>query len=159
MDNIPIAFIGNLVNRISLAGTYNEFKSVSVSVSAINRLLDMAADKFLLGSVCTRDSMRILPINIFHKLMILAIRKKSIKALGLLVETWPFETLRLSDFAPPLFDSTALYDTEVEYDSWRRGIEFTQVFSTVFLENLTRLNNLRHLNLSGYPTGKSRQEI
>jgi hypothetical protein len=120
-------------------------------------LLDLCASKIVQDAATTKQALQTVPTDLCYSLMKAAVALSRDRSIEVLVAHWPFRTLSLKKFAPPLIDDVSLLN-ERDYiaSRMRMGVKHTTCLAHTYVECLKKRSatKLRHLDLSGYPAGR-----
>ena len=142
----------------SYKGAVYPLSAESTQVGQIKSLLDLCCSHIIQDSSTTRSVLNVAPTDLCFSLMKAALWRANDRAIEVLISKWPYPILSLKKFAPTLFGSTAtLYNGVALSQRTRLGMKWTTCLVHTFVECLKRRDptNLRFLDLTGYPTGKT----
>lgn len=119
-------------------------------------LVDLCCAKLVADASSTDRALQSIPQELFYNLMKAALTFTRDRTIEVLVAKWPSPVLKLSQFAPGLFeDLGALYNNVYLSEQMRKGVKYTTCLAHTFVECLKKRapTKLKCLDLTGYPTG------
>ncbi|XP_064619464.1 preferentially expressed antigen in melanoma-like protein 7 [Lineus longissimus] len=139
---------------VNLDGTWSDISSGDRWVTP---LLDLCSECIVKDSTMTKNTLDVVPNDLFVNLMRAALLKEKDRAISVILSHWPWQSLVLSKFVSDEKDPvTILYNRNVLAWKTRRAMKYTTCLVTNFVDCLKKRapTRLKYLDLTGFPAAE-----